>query len=813
MPVGFAYHRIICDADGIPCDYVFLQVNAAFEEHTGLRGSDIVGKRVSEVLPDIRNSEFKWIEFYGRIAIDGSSEEFEHYFEPLQRHYRIKAYSSEKNHFVTLFSDVSREKSWYRNLFESARDAILVADTKSMTIMDANERACKMLGYTYGELIGRAAFDIHPSEMREEVLAVASTTANQEKPVESVVLHKDGTRIPVEVTTSSAYTIGGRQVVTGIFRDVTERKQAENALKQREDYLRAILQTTADGFWVVDFSNGRIVEANDAYCRMSGYSRDEMLGLTVSDIDAVETPSETQAHIEKVLERGFDIFETRHRRKDGSVFDVEMSVSHIGHELVCFGRDITSRKRAEEELRKSEEKYRLLVTGMLEGLAVHEVITDDNGKPVDYRFLDANEAYEGLTGLNRQDIVGKTVREVLPNTENYWIDAFGQVAITGKPLHYENYSRELGKHYATVVYSPQPRHFAVIVSDITERKQAEESIRYLSSHDPLTGLHNRSFYIEELRKLDTAASLPLTVVMADLNGLKLINDSFGYAKGDELIRKAAEVIRQGRRAEDIVARIGGDEFIILLPNTDSVPAESIVRYMKELAATQSVGSIDLSISFGYDTRNDTGTSIEEVLKKAEDNMHRHKLYDGLSMRSKTIDIIMNTLFEKSDREMNHSRRVGGYCQDIAAMMQLDRDTISQTRIAGLMHDIGKIGIDENILNKPDRLSKPEFDEIKRHPEIGYRILSSANEFSDIAQYVLEHQEKWDGTGYPRGLMGEEISLQARIIAVADAYDAMTRDRAYRKGLSEEEAMAELRRCAGTQFDPTVVGVFVDSVLK
>lgn len=145
-------------------------------------------------------------------------------------------------------------------------------------------------------------------------------------------------------------------------------------------------------------------------------------------------------------------------------------------------------------------------------------------------------------------------------------------------------------------------------------------------------------------------------------------------------------------------------------------------------------------------------------------------------------------------------------------MNLDKDNVNQLRTAGLMHDIGKIGIEDKILNKDGKLNNHEWLEIKRHPEIGYRILSSANEFSKLADCVLEHHERWDGKGYPKGIDGLSISLQARIIAIADAYDAMTSERAYRKALSIEEAIAELRKYSGTQFDPEIVKVFIEKVM-
>ena len=194
-------------------------------------------------------------------------------------------------------------------------------------------------------------------------------------------------------------------------------------------------------------------------------------------------------------------------------------------------------------------------------------------------------------------------------------------------------------------------------------------------------------------------------------------------------------------------------------------------------------------------------------------MYRHKLYESASIKNKTIELIMNTLYEKSSREMLHSKRVGEICKAIAAEMALSKYTVNQIGVAGLMHDIGKMGIDEKILNKEGLLNFEEWQEIQRHPEIGYRILSSSSEFSELAKYVFEHHERWDGKGYPNKLAGENISIQARIIGVADAYDAMTCDRTYRKGLSDKEAIRELKRCAGIQFDPKVTQVFIEKVLK
>jgi len=200
-----------------------------------------------------------------------------------------------------------------------------------------------------------------------------------------------------------------------------------------------------------------------------------------------------------------------------------------------------------------------------------------------------------------------------------------------------------------------------------------------------------------------------------------------------------------------------------------------------------------------------------VFKKAEDMMDRNKLYESSSVKNKTIWLVINSLFAKSNRESQHSKRVSELCEFIALKMGLPVQEVNRMRIAGLMHDIGKIGVSENVLNKPDRLNPQEWDEMKRHPETGYRILATASEFSDISKFILEHHERWDGEGYPRGLSGVRISVQARIIMIADAYDAMTSVRSYKPSMSMDEAIAEIKCCAGTHFDPTIVKTFVQSI--
>lgn len=340
-----------------------------------------------------------------------------------------------------------------------------------------------------------------------------------------------------------------------------------------------------------------------------------------------------------------------------------------------------------------------------------------------------------------------------------------------------------------------------------------EELLSMSYHDKLTGLYNRRFYEEALARLDKTKTLPYTIIIGDINGLKLINDSFGYDKGDELLKQTAHILKAGCRAKDIIARLSGDEFVILLPKTNSLEAARVLKRIYALALKEKTGPIDISISFGYETKIDEGENSLDIFKKAEDFMYEHKTYARTSTRSKIIDLIMNTLYEKSNRELQHSQRVSEICGAIAAKMNFNIDDINQMKIAGLMHDIGKIGISEEILNKPEKLTVDEWSEMKRHPEIGFRILSSDDKFSKIASYVIEHHEYFDGNGYPKGLKGEEISVQAKIISIADAFDAMTAKRTYCQAVSEDKAINEIIKCSGSQFDTNIAKIFVEKVLR
>jgi diguanylate cyclase (GGDEF)-like protein len=346
----------------------------------------------------------------------------------------------------------------------------------------------------------------------------------------------------------------------------------------------------------------------------------------------------------------------------------------------------------------------------------------------------------------------------------------------------------------------------IISQDITERKEYEESIIYLSYRDPLTNLFNRRYYTEELIKLDHPKYLPLSIIMIDINGLKITNDAFGHHIGDQLLCSVADELRTSFKSER-VARIGGDEFVVILPNTSNEKAKKMIDKAKNTVEKNMIRGMNISVSFGLSTKIDN-QFIDQTIKLAEDDMYAHKLFEISSHRNETIKTILKTLYEKNPREEQHSKRVSIICTEIGIELGMKKDDINLLKAISNLHDIGKIAIDDAILNKPGKLEPHEWDAIKRHPEIGYRILSSTPEYAEIAQDILSHHEKFDGTGYPRGLKEDEIPIRARIISLADAYDAMISDRPYRRAMTHQEAIDELIKCKGTQFDPYLVDVFM-----
>jgi PAS domain S-box-containing protein len=337
--------------------------------------------------------------------------------------------------------------------------------------------------------------------------------------------------------------------ITGVIcltLDITGKKIAEMQLEESAEKFKTIINASIDGFWLND-ADGRLMDVNPACCSMMGYSRDEMLKMYINQIDINEDLEEVRKHAKMILEKGFDRFETRMKRKDGNLIDVEVSTTfYEGKKLIlAFIKNITEKKIIEDALVKSEEKYRTIVSEMMQGLALHEVIQDSEGKVTDYRFLEVNAGYEGITGLKRSEIIGKTVREVLPNTEEYWIETYGNVALTGVPIHYENYSKELDKYFSVYAFSPRKNHFAVMVTDVTRRTKEVKIIQRQN---------------EELKEVSAAKDKLFSIIAHDLRGPfagfmglleGLVEDIDNFEK-DDIIRSAKVMSQNAKKIFELL---------------------------------------------------------------------------------------------------------------------------------------------------------------------------------------------------------------------------------------------------------------------
>ncbi len=352
----------------------------------------------------------------------------------------------------------------------------------------------------------------------------------------------------------------------------------------------------------------------------------------------------------------------------------------------------------------------------------------------------------------------------------------------------------------------------------------------LALTDPLTGLGNHRHFHERLQHdLGKAQEegFPLTVCLLDVDNFKQTNDRFGHPAGDRVLAQVAARLRQGGEA----FRLGGDEFALLLPRRDEHEGLSIARTVIErIAETESDFGGKLSMSAGVATYPQHGVERSELVRVADSALYHAKEQGKNTVRVYRPDVIelaeLRRLAEGPDRAArlraaaslahavdardaytgSHSYMVGELAARVAKRMGLDPEAIELTRLAGSLHDLGKLAIPEEILRKPGPLNEAERLVLERHPQIGYRMLDSLG-VEPVATWVLHHHERWDGSGYPERKSGAEIPLGARILFVADAYDAMTTDRVYRGRLSHDRAIAELERCAGTQFDPDVVTAF------
>ena len=585
--------------------------------------------------------------------------------------------------------------------------------------------------------------------------------------------------------------------------------QLKESLAENEGKYNSLFETGSIGIITIN-GRGIITACNDAVLDFSGYSREELIGKYFTrrvNLSTKEIPRYLE--IFKSILNGKEVssFEITQHRKNGDVLFGEVYFGPLknkdnkitGFKIII--KDITEKKKLENKSQESREKFNTLFKSSLEGIVIH-----NNGK-----ILEVNDTFTVMFGCSPSYAAGRSLLDfVAPEYKEIIVDNIK----SGHETPYEIIGLKNNRSRIFIEVTGRPithqgkRVRIEILNNINERKKAERRIRYLSFHDRLTELYNRTYFEKVLVNISKDRELPLNFIICDLNGLRLVNDAFGYNEGDKLLKRVAKILKYCSREEDIIARWGEDEFFVLMPRSTEKDVEEVSNKIKKICAKTQDQKISLNISMGISTRENQSQDLKDVIKEAENNMYKNKLLKRKSIYNSIISSLERILWEKNRETKEHAERLKRLILQLGIAINLPQNKLDELVLLSTLHDIGKVAIPDKILMKKGKLTAKEWKIIKRHPEIGYKIAESTPQIASIAEDILSHHEWWNGDGYPQGLKGKDIPINACIASIVDAYDVMTFGRHYKEAISEEEAKEELKRCSGTQFNPILVEKFV-----
>ena len=582
-----------------------------------------------------------------------------------------------------------------------------------------------------------------------------------------------------------------------------------STLNKDEGKLESLMETDSIGILTID-DKGIISCCNDAFLDFSGYSRSNLIGNYFSKRVSISTrdiPRYISIFKNILSGREAEPFEIAQHHRDGQIRYGEVYFGPVrnGNEKLSgfkvIIRDISRLKDLEGQLKDSVEKFDIFLETSIDGIVLH-----GNGKiiKVNQAFLDLfNTVRDHPEGKYLSEFIAEDCKEILEKKIKE--DYKGSFEIYGfKSSGSKVYMEVSGRN---ILYDNKEVRMEIL-HDISELRKAAKKIKYLKFHDSLTELYNRTYLEKVLGNVYRERHLPLNFIICDLNGLKLVNDTFGYSEGDKLLKRVAKILKYCSRKEDIVARWGGDEFFILLPRSTPREVDDILYKVRNICTSTRDQKIPLNISMGVSARVSLEQDFREVIKEAEDNMYTNKLLERKSIYNSIITSLERMLWEKSHETRDHAERLKGMILRLGKSINLPQSKLDELVLLSTLHDIGKVAIPNSILMKKGKLNRDEWKIIRRHPEIGYNIAKSTPQIAMVAEDILAHHEWWDGSGYPQSLQGDEIPVNSCITSIVDAYDVMTMGRPYKEPISEREAKEELKRCAGTQFNPALVDQFV-----
>ena len=591
-------------------------------------------------------------------------------------------------------------------------------------------------------------------------------------------------------------------------------QKTEQQLRKQLDFNKAMIDNMNELFYTFD-QDIRLTFINKKCFDILGYRPEELIGtFRTRELFPDEDWEWIKKEIDRRLttgDRSSYVLPVRHRDGSKKYLKINSAALKENGRIVgglVLADDITEDIKAREALRVSESNLRRITDNVLD--LVSELDASGNlvyVSPSHFKVLgypvEVMKKMMFIDFVHPDDMRG--IRHALKN-----------MLITGEPATRHLRCRHAEGHYIWTETLGNPiiqdgKVTGVILSsrDITERIQLERELHYLSVHDSLTNLYNRPYFEEEMTRLDATGVNPVGVMTFDLDGLKLVNDTLGVEAGDRLLIKSAQILQNCFKTE-IVARIGGDEFAVLLPYMDKGSLEDISASIQEKITefNNSHPQLPLSLSIGMAVREDPAISLRDTFKEADDYMNRIKLHRSRSAKSAVVYTLLKALEARDFITEGHGERMQDLVVLLGRGLGLADSVLTTLQLLAQFHDIGKVGVPDRILFKEDKLTPEENLEMQRHSEIGQRIALASPELSPLADLILKHHEWWNGQGYPLGLSGEDIPLECRVLALADAYDAMTNDRPYRKAMSHEEAKAEILRCSGTQFEPRLADLFL-----
>jgi len=687
---------------------------------------------------------------------------------------------------------LSKSQQEFASLFRSSPEALVYTDERS-NILDINPRFTELFGYTLEEIKGRNIDDgmIHlPDKMKEGKRLGSIAKSKGYFKYETIRKKKDGTLFPVSIYGSNVSIDGQLKGMLVIYIDTTERKNILDKLRKSEEKYRNLFENMPGAYYRTD-REGNLIMINPEGAKLFGYNSPEnILGENIGQ-HLYFAPEERKKYLEELEKNKGNLkdFELTLKKKDGS----PLVISDTSHFYYNKEGNLAGVEGIFVDI-----NFPIINFSTSNTLTTYVIKT---GKPL----LNDNNQYEEMINQGILSPNGSTT------PQSIWL---------GAPLKIEDKvigAMVIQSYTNPNLYSERDIKLMEFVSSqvatAIERKSSEEKIKHLSFHDSLTGLYNRAYFEEELERYNFPRYYPLSVVILDVNGLKVINDTFGHSEGDRLLQHLSQTITSVSRQGDILARIGGDEFAVLLPSTTSEDAHSFCERIKKACQQDKIEPIylRLNISLGHTTQEGEYKDINSLLKEADRKMYQDKLFNGKSREKHFLEAFRIILAERDPHTSDHAQRLQELALSLGKRVGLTEYQLGNLKLLALLHDIGKIGIPDSILFKTYILTPSEWKKMREHSRIGYRMAKNIPDFAPIAQEILHHHEHWDGTGYPEGLKGEKIPLLSRIISVVDAYDVMQSRRPYKGEVSKTEALKEIKRCAGTQFDPQLVEIFLKIV--